>query len=458
MARILVVDDEKKMRHILSIMLQGEGHVTQEASDGEAAWKRIEAETYDMAIVDMKMPGMDGMGLLDRIRKMNIPCPVVFITAFATVDSAVEAMRRGAVDYITKPFEQERIRLTVEKALSLSRIMAENLDLRHELREVFGENKIVYRSQEMASAVNLSAKVAKRESAVLVTGESGTGKELIARFIHESSPRCDGRFVAVNCAAIPNTLVESELFGHEKGAFTGADRKKKGKLEAASGGTLFLDEIGDLSLEAQAKLLRALEEKKVLPLGGNRETSVSVRVICATNQDLAAMVQRETFREDLFYRINVVPVHLVPLRERVDDIAVLAEHFIRRFKNDGNMRLTEGARNLLKAYHWPGNVRELANAMERALILGGAREEITAEALGFLKTGPGLSLQGDNDNGFRLPPEGVCLETLEGSLVCQALELSGNNQSAAARLLGLSRAKFRVLMKQARRMEDDEDE
>ena len=446
MAHILVVDDEEKMRHLLSIMLGRKGHRIDQAGDGMEAFHMIKAAYYDMVIADIKMPRMDGLALLKKIKDADIPCPVVFITAFATVESAVDAMQQGAVDYITKPFEEDRILLTVERALNLSRIMAENRDLRQELRKMSAACEIVSASREMASVMDLASRVARSDSAVLITGESGTGKELIAGFIHRGSPRREGRFVPVNCAAISPNLVESELFGHEKGAFTGADRKTVGKFEYASEGSLFLDEIGDLPVEAQAKLLRTLQEKKIQRVGSNKEIPVDVRVICATNQDLNALLEKGAFRKDLFFRINGFPIHMPPLRERIDDIVPLAKHFLGRFAGSTKIQIKDGAVNLLTGYPWPGNVRELANAIERAVILGGEKGSITGDALSFLRGRPRSKSRGST---FSLPPRGISLETLEKDLVSQALEISRNNQTAAANLLGLTRAKFRVLMKQA---------
>ncbi|MCK4534065.1 MAG: sigma-54-dependent Fis family transcriptional regulator, partial [Syntrophobacterales bacterium] len=302
MVRILVVDDEEKMRHLLSIMLERRGYLVDQAGDGVDALKTLETVHCDMVITDVKMPRMGGEILLKRIMKMDAPCPVVFITAFATVESAVDIMRAGAVDYITKPFEEERILLTVERTLNLSRIMAENRDLKKELQQTAGSEEIVYGSGAMSGVMDLSARVAEGDTAVLITGESGTGKELLAKYIHNASPRRDKRFVPVNCAAISPNLVEAELFGHEKGAFTGAIRRNQGRFEYADGGTLFLDEIGDLSPEAQAKLLRALQEKKIQRVGGNEEIPVDVRVICATNQNLGELASRGNFRQDLYFR------------------------------------------------------------------------------------------------------------------------------------------------------------
>ncbi len=443
MSRILVVDDEKKMRHLLSIMLETKGYVVDEAGDGRQALDMVNEGFYDMIITDIKMPRMDGVELLNGIKEEKIPCPVVFITAFATIESAVDAMRQGAVDYITKPFEEEKILLTVERTLNLSRIMAENRDLKKELQKVAGKDEIIYVSREMSLVMDLTSRVATSDTAVLISGESGTGKELLAKYIHKTSPRSDKRFVPVNCASISSSLVESELFGHEKGSFTSAERKAIGKFEYASGGTIFLDEIGDLPLEAQAKLLRALQEKKIQRVGGNEEIPLDIRLICATNQDLDQLVEKQVFRQDLFFRINVFPIEPPPLRDRVDDVVPLARHFLKRMAGS-RIHLAKSAEKALMNYHWPGNVRELGNAIERSAILERDSGTITKDTLGFLKSATCQNVPA----GFRLPAEGISLENFEKQMVFQALASTGNNQSAAAKLLGLSRAKFRVLMKQ----------
>ena len=448
MARILVVDDEQKMRHLLSIMLGRVGYHAEQAGDGMEALEMIKATPFDMVITDIKMPRMDGLTLLKNIMKMDIPPPVVFITAYATVDSAVEAMRQGAVDYINKPFEEDRILLTVEKTLGLSRIMAENRTLKKEILKAAGSEEIVYASKEMATVMDNATMVAETDAAVMIGGESGTGKELLARYIHNISPRRKERFVLLNCAAINPNLVESELFGHEKGSFTGAVQKNLGKFEYAHKGTLFLDEIGELSLEAQARLLRALQEKKIQRVGGNEEIAVDIRFVCATNQSLEENVKKGKFREDLFFRINVFPLVLPPLRDRKEDVILLAEHFLRRLEGDmPRIEFSSGALRLLKEYTWPGNVRELSNAIERAVILSRGTKKITAETLSFLETGRSRP---NTPIGFRIPPEGISLEQLEKDMVKQALEACQNNQTAAARFLGLTRAKFRVLLNQVK--------
>ncbi|MEE4358873.1 MAG: sigma-54 dependent transcriptional regulator [Desulfococcaceae bacterium] len=442
--RILIVDDEEKMRHLLSIMLERKGYAVSQAGDGEEALDILDQQTFDMIISDIKMPRMDGTELLEKIKEMQIAVPLVFITAFATIDSAVDAMRQGAADYITKPFEESRILLTLERTLHLSRVMSENRELRQQLQHAQQQDELIYTSNAMKSLMELAERVAQTDSAVLICGESGTGKELLAKYIHRMSSRRDKRFVPVNCAAISAGLVESELFGHEKGAFTGADRKAEGKFEYASGGSLFLDEIGDLPLEAQAKMLRALQEKRIQRVGGNREIPVDVRFICATNRKLNQRVDTGDFREDLYYRINVFPLQPPPLRERREDILPLCEYFLQRM-GASSMKPDESAVRILTKYDWPGNVRELANAVERAVILAGNSRKISGDIFSFLNTGERVS---QTPGEFRLPPEGIMLEELEQDLVRQALEMSNDNQSAAAKLLGLTRAKFRVLMKQ----------
>ena len=445
MAYILVVDDEEKIRNILKIMLTLKGHQVDLAANGFEALEMIKENCYDLVIADIRMEGLTGLELLEEIKKLPVPVPVVFITAYATIESAVEAMRAGAVDYIPKPFEEERIHLTVERALGISRLISEKEALRRELEKTFLPDDIICASPQMKKVIEMAEKVARQgDTTVLITGESGVGKEVVARYIHRRSPWAKGRFVAVNCAAIPQDLIESELFGHEKGAFTGAVSRKKGIFEIAHGGTIFLDEIGDLPLKAQAKLLRVLQEKKIQRLGGMDEIPVNVRILAATNQDLEKLVAQEQFREDLFYRLNVFPINIPPLRERREDILPLAEHFIRCFlkKEPTSPVLTSGAQKALLSYDFPGNVRELANAIERALILSGKNLPLTAEHLYFLQ-----SRQNRRGTKFDLPPEGISLEELEKDLIRQALERAHGNQSAAARLLGLTRSKFRTRMK-----------
>ncbi len=443
-ATILIADDEERMRHLLALMLERNGYQVDQAKDGADALERLKENQYDLLVSDIKMPNMDGMTLLKRLREEDILLPVVFITAFATVDASVEAMKAGASDYITKPFEEERIIMTVGRCLDLGRVLAENRRLKEEIRSISYKRSIIYESRQMNDVMGLGSRVAPTSSAVMITGESGTGKELLARYIHENSERKDSRFVPLNCAAITPTLVESELFGYEKGAFTGAESRKKGKFEYATKGTLFLDEIGDMPWEAQAKLLRALQEQRFQRVGGNREIPVDVRIICATNQNLKKMAEQGDFRSDLLYRINVFPIEMPALRTRQEDIVPLAKHFLSLQTRKGDMELTQGACDMLLQYRWPGNVRELQNVIERAVILAGDAKIITSDILCFLEDSTPMP---EDETGFVLPESGVSLESIQLDLARQALEKTGHNQTAAAKLLGMTRAKFRVLIK-----------
>ncbi|WDN90722.1 hypothetical protein BuS5_03693 [Desulfosarcina sp. BuS5] len=445
MVRILVVDDEEKMRHLLAIMLGAGGYAVDQAPDGEAALNMAASGNYDIIISDIRMPKMDGITLLNRLKEMNLPCPVIFITAFASVDSAVDAMRKGAADYITKPFEEKRILLAVERTLNITRLMSENLALKQHINKITEKDEIISASESMSKILKLAGKVAQRNATVLITGESGVGKEVLAKFIHNKSPRKDEKFIPLNCAAISAGLMESELFGHEKGAYTGADRRTLGKFEYSDKGTLFLDEIGDLPFEAQSKLLRALQDNKIQRVGGNSEIKIDVRVICATNQNLEQLVEDGKFRADLFFRINVFPVHIPTLSERKNDIIPLAEYFLRRFDESGGISLSASSQEQLLNYAWPGNVRELANAIERAVIIADNPGKITSATLSFLNSKARLA---DKNNNNILLNGKTSLDEIEKNLVQQALEKSNNNQTAAAKLLGITRSRFRVLLKQ----------
>ena len=444
MADILIVDDEEKMRNLISIMLERKGYRVDQAKDGKNALAKLFSSTYDLVISDIRMPEIDGKELIKKMRKQGIITPVVFITAFATIDSAVEMMQHGAVDYITKPFNEAKLQLAVTRALNLSQLITENQEMKAELKKSSEVYKLVYNSNSMKNVVDLSNSVASVDTAVLISGESGTGKELVARHIHSHSLRSRNRFVPVNCAAIAPNLVESELFGYEKGAFTGADSRKRGKFEFATKGTLFLDEIGDLPLESQGKLLRALQEKKFQRVGGNEEIPVDVRIICATNRNLETMVMKNLFRQDLFYRINVFPIFIPPLRQRKEDIIPLTEYIMKKFPFGKEHEITQGACNKLMEYSWPGNVREFANIIERCLILTRDTKKITSDTLSFLKM---PQVPGKGTAIIKLPPGGIQLQQVQLTLVKQALAVAGNNQTSAAKLLGLSRSKFRVLLK-----------
>jgi len=446
LARILIVDDEDKIRVILGIMLAAAGHQVSEASSGEAAVAALDREPVDLVISDIRMDGMSGLDLLAVIRERDLGCPVVFITAFATLDSAVEALRLGAADYLPKPFAEKDVLLAVERALGVQRILAENIRLKKESAAGGQAGPGIFVSPAMEKVHGLALKVAASEATVLLTGESGTGKEVVARLIHQAGPRSHERFVAVNCAAITPSLLEAELFGHEKGAFTGADKARPGKFEFAAAGTLFLDEIGELPLEAQAKLLRAIQEKSVQRVGGNQEIEVRCRLICATNRDLTRLVSQGGFREDLFYRLAVFPIHLPPLRERRQDIAPLVRHCLETLGNrrvEGEI-LTPAALRLLQEYAWPGNVRELFNVVERAMIMKNGATPFSSDDFPYLGGGAGVPALGEEI--FRLPAVGLDYEELQRSIVRQALELTAGNQSSAARLLRVSRQRFRTLL------------
>jgi DNA-binding NtrC family response regulator len=454
MNKILIVDDEKKMRHILQIILEQKGYRTEQAANGSEALELIKKFHYAMVITDLKMPVMDGLELIREIKKIDPDYPVVVLTAYGSIDSAVGAMREGAIDYITKPFEEEKILLTVQRSIRFSELVDEKRIHREELSEFFEFHNIVTESQQMLQIIKQAAMVSKSPSTtVLLLGESGTGKELLAQAIHYNSSRAAKKFMAINCAAIAPTLIESELFGHEKGSFTGADRQRPGRFEIANEGTVFLDEVGDLTLEAQAKLLRFLQEKEFERVGGTETVQSDVRVIAATNKNLSVLAEQQKFREDLFYRLNVFPLYLPPLRDRRQDITALAEHFLRRSAKSmgkNNPQINDDAMRALMRHSWPGNIRELQNAIERAVILS-ADSALRAEHLGFLNASGTAAAVAQPDPGlFRLPPEGMNLEEFEVKLVRDAIELANENQSEAARLLGLSRGKFRSLVNRLR--------
>lgn len=448
MAHILIVDDEARIRTILRLILAAKGHTVSEAGSGRAALAFLEDNPVDLVITDIRMDDMDGLALLAAIKERELGCPVIFVTAFASLESTIEALRLGAADYLIKPFEEKGVLLAVERALGVGRLLHENIRLKKEINKEKAPVDGVFVSPPMVQIRKITVRVATADTTVLLTGESGTGKEVVARLIHFGGSRRNAHFVAVNCAALSPSLVESELFGHEKGAFTGAAQTRVGKFEFAGNGTLFLDEVGELPMEAQAKLLRALQEKIIQRVGGNRDIPVHCRLICATNRDLQAMVAEGRFRQDLFYRLAVFPIHLPPLRDRRQDILPLVRHLLGRLGRKIGPEtevLTPAANQLLMEYPWPGNIRELANALERAVIMKSGGLPLSSDDFVFLRT-PGSERGGDATVEFRLPPEGLNYEELQRNLVRQALEMTGDNQSAAARLLGLSRAKFRTLL------------
>jgi two-component system response regulator AtoC len=435
--RILVIDDEPGLRHTLLLILRDEGYDVVVAEDGENGLRLALADPPDLVLCDIRMPRMGGLDFVERYQEAGGTGLVIMMSAYGTLDTAVEAMQRGAYDYISKPFNADEVLLTLRKAEEREQLRREVARLRKEVGRPAGFDGVVGASAAMREVQDLAARVAPYPSTVLLTGESGSGKEAIARAIHRTSPRAERAFVAVNCGAIPENLLESELFGHEKGAFTGADRAREGLFEEAEGGTLFLDEIGELSSPLQVKLLRVLQERSIRRLGGTGERPVDVRVLAATSRDLVDEVRGGRFRDDLFYRINVVQIHLPPLRARPEDIPLLADHFLRRHAERLGLQADPLPKSLipvLAAYSWPGNVRELENVVERALILSGGR--IGEEHLPpHVRTGKHPFEIRDDDGDLSVKRR---LPALERTLIARALERSQGNRTRAADLLELS--------------------
>jgi len=432
---ILIIDDDTSLRRVLEYNLQEAGYSVAAAAGGEEGLRLFAEVQPFLVISDMKMPGMDGMQVLQSVKQRSPETPVIMITAFGSVDMAVEAMKAGAYDYITKPFNRDELRLTVAKALQFSTLSQENRQLKSQLADRADFSAIIGGSAAMEKVFQVVAKVADTEASVLITGESGTGKELVARSIHSRSSRKSGPFVAINCAAIPHDLLESELFGHVKGAFTGAVRDKTGKFSLADGGTLFLDEVGELPPLLQPKLLRALQERVIEPVGGTKEQKLDVRVVAATNLDMEKAISDGAFREDLYYRLAVIPLHLPPLRQRRDDIPLLLRHFCGRHGAE-TVQFDKGAFAALVSYPWPGNVRELENLVERLLIMRNGDTITAADLPEKVLHNQRLVSAGTVVN---LPPEGYPLEQLEREVVMQALERNNWNQTAAARFLRIPR-------------------
>jgi len=445
MANILIVDDEKPIRRILNLLLQERRHRVSEVGSGEEAITALPEAKPDLVLLDLRLPGMDGLETLSRLRALSPHADVVMMTAHGTISSAVEAMRRGAVDYIAKPFDNDELLMVVERALKVRSLSSEVESLRGEMEARYGFTEIVGLSPELQEVFRMMAKVVRVDVTVLVTGESGTGKELVARAIHRRSARGQGPFVAVNCSAIPQTLVESEFFGHEKGAFTDARESRPGRFEQADGGTLFLDEVGDLALDAQAKLLRALQERQVQRIGSRAPRPVDVRVIAATNKDLQRAVREGRFREDLYWRLNVVHVRLPALRERRDDLPVLLDHFLDRFNRELGLAvrsIAPDARRLLCDHDWPGNVRELENTICRAMILCEGETLTVADLPGRVR---GETADMDVSLGSDLVrltlSEAVtqATERLEKMMILSRLAEKRGNRTATAESLGVSR-------------------
>jgi two-component system NtrC family response regulator len=433
---ILLVEDDENLRRVMEFQLAEKGYAVRTAGDGEQGLRRFREEPPDLVVTDMTLPRVGGLELLRAVKREAPRVPVIVITAFGTIETAVQAMRDGAFHYVTKPVSNEELAVVVGKALDYGALSEENLRLRQELRERHKVENLIGDSEAMKRVEDMVARVAARDVTVLLEGESGTGKELIARAIHYNSARAAGPFVPVNCGAIPKELVESELFGARKGAFTGATRDRAGQFEQADRGTIFLDEIVELPPDAQVKLLRVLEERVVTPLGGDKPMPVDVRVVAATNRSLETAVAEGHLRQDIFYRLNVVAISLPPLRDRRDDIPLLVRHFLEKF-GQPHCRVSAEAWDVLSRGHWPGNVRQLENAIQRALLLQRTPGEISAEDLPpelvMPSPKPVLAAAGE------FPDEGINLEENEKGLIRMALAKAGNNQTRAAQLLGISR-------------------
>src|SRR5215469_15114018 len=445
MPNILIIEDEPKMRRLLEISLGEDGHSIHIAPDAEIGLKCLQREAIDLIVTDLKLPAMNGLEFLQEAKRWNASVPVVVMTAYGSVETAVEAMKAGASDYVLKPFSMAELRLVINKELDVQRVRDENRSLKEALGKRYHFQNIIARSAKMQEVLAIVERVAATNSTVLVGGESGVGKDLVARAIHQNSRRASGPFIKVNSTAVPDTLFESELFGFEKGAFTGALASKPGKFELADGGTLFLDEIGDVPVPIQVKLLRVLQEREFERLGGTRTIKVDVRLIAATNRDLRAALEDGTFREDLYYRLNVVPIDLPPLREHKQDIPDLVEHFFARFARENGKEfreITPAALKILTDYHWPGNVRQLENIIERAVALSSGPVLDVADIQ--LDTRP-LNHAASSGSAGNHPflPEGLTLEQWEDEMIREAMRRSSGNKSEAARLLGLSRNALR---------------
>ncbi len=426
---VLIVDDEFSVRDSLLHWFEKDGYRTGTAQDAKEALQRLEESSWDVVLLDIKMPGMDGLELQRRIRDVDADLPIIMITAFASVESAVQALKEGAFDYVTKPIDPDELSHLVRRAVEQRRLQRENVQLRRNLDQLATPTTIIGASPQMTKVLELVKSVADTDSTVLIRGESGTGKELIAQTIHANSRRRYFPIIPVNCGAVPESLLESELFGHEKGAFTGAQYRRKGKLEMADGGTLFLDEVGTISAQMQVNLLRVLETKEFTRLGGAKPVHVDFRVLCATNQDLEQEVREGTFREDLYFRINVVSISIPPLRERREDVPLLAQHFLSRYAHEMNRPFTgfdPSAMDLLVRYDWPGNVRELANAVERALVVGKAPTVHASD----------LPVRVSERTA---PPAGESLADIEKAQIKHILDREGWNVSRAAEILKIDR-------------------
>ncbi len=447
-AKILVVDDEPSQRKMLQANLSLDGYQVFEAGDGTEAISRVSEEFFDLILMDNRMSQMDGIEALKGIKKISPGIPVIIITAYASVETAVQALQAGAHDYLTKPLDMEELRFKVLQTLEFWRLKEDNILQRRRIENLFDKSSIVGRSQKMKDVLERVAQVAPSEATVLILGDSGTGKELIANALHQGSGRADKRFIKVNCAALPETLLEAELFGHEKGAFTGADRRRPGRFELADGGSIFLDEIAEMTLATQTKLLRVLQEREFEPLGSTRTVKIDIRIITATNRVLTDEVKSGRFREDLFYRLNVVPIELPPLRERKEDIPLLIEHFLRKY-NEKNGRNVQGfhprALDALMRYSWPGNIRELENVVERCVIL--TRDDYVpfSELPQPILDSTGDSYGKEFREGLR---PGMTLKEMERELILITLDDNDGNRTRTSRVLGITRRTLQHKLKE----------
>ena len=440
MPNVLIVEDEPKMRRLLELNLAEEGCATRSTSDAESGLNALRQEEFDLVLTDLRLPGMDGLEFLQAVKRTNASIPVVVMTAYGSVETAVEAMKSGASDYVLKPFSLEEMRIIARRELEHHQLRQENRALREALGHRYEFRNIVARSARMQEVLATVERVASTNSTVLLGGETGVGKDLVARAIHSHSRRASGPFVKINCTAVPENLLESELFGYEKGAFTGATQSKPGRFEIADKGTVFLDEVGDVPPAVQAKLLGVLQERQFERLGGTKKITVDVRLVAATNRDLRAALEQGTFREDLYYRLNVVPINIPPLREHKEDIPYLVDQFIQRFARDSGKHvegITAEAMALLVRFHWPGNVRELENIVERAVALSVSQRIDVGDI--YLDSG----LTKSSAAPLAFPPDGMTLEQWEDEMIKEALRRAGGNKSQAARLLGLSRNALR---------------
>ena len=430
---ILLIDDDESLRRVTEYNLSLKGFDVITAHSGKQGLKKFKIYSPDIVVSDVKLGDMNGLDLLEHIKLESPDTPVIIITAFGSIEMAVQTMHKGAFNFITKPFDRDTLILSCEKALELKGLRSKTRHLTSEVNRLTGTAGIVTASSTMKELLDTASRAANSEATILITGESGTGKELLARLIHQNSPRSNGPMVIVNCAAIPSGLIESELFGHVKGSFTGAIANRKGYFQTASSGTLFLDEIGEIGTDIQVKLLRAIQEKEVQPVGAEKPIDVDIRIIAATNLDLKKRITREEFREDLYYRLSVIPLLIPPLRERVEDIPALVNHFLKKYDAPADITFSSAALNMLKKYAWPGNIREMQNLVERCVILRKSKI-INIEDLNLIN--PKTSSSALN---IFIPDKGISLEEVEKNYILKALEKAHQNKSKAARLLKIPR-------------------